>query len=358
MSEQRGFFDLDDRYAALSKAGDPPERLLAVVDFEIFRLELNAALRRSDGAKGGRPPMDAVLMFKVLVIQALYGLSDAQAEFQIMDRRTFGRFLGLDDGDTVPDETTIWRFREALVKAGVVETLFARFDAHLKDAGYLAMGGQIIDASIVAAPRQRMTEEERAIVKDGGIPEDWKANPRKLAQKDRDARWTLKRGRRKKRPDGTVMAEIATPVFGYKSHIGIDRRHGFIRTWAATEAARHDGRELDGLLDKQNTGSSVWADTAYRSEKNEKRIDKAGLVSKSHFRRSPGKTLSPNRQRANAAGSKVRSAVEHPFAKQKGRMNLVICTIGIARAKMKLGMANIAFNMRRFVWHEGRTAPA
>ena len=95
MVEHRGFFDLDERYAALSKAGDPLERLSAVLDFEVFRPELDAALNRSDGSRGGRPAMDPVLMFKVLVIQALYGLSDAQAEFQIMDRRTFGRFLGL-----------------------------------------------------------------------------------------------------------------------------------------------------------------------------------------------------------------------------------------------------------------------
>ena len=159
-----------------------------------------------------------------------------------MDRRTFGRFLGIEDGDRVPDETTIWRFREALVEAGAVERLFARFDAHLKDAGYLAMGGQIVDASIIAAPRQRMTDEEREIIKGGGIPEDWTTKPRKLAQKDRDARWTLKRGRKKRRPDGGMMAEIATPVFGYKSHINVDRRHGLIRKWSVTDAARHDGR--------------------------------------------------------------------------------------------------------------------
>jgi transposase, IS5 family len=352
MADQRGFFDLDERYAALSKAGDPLERLSAVVDFEIFRPELDAVLNRSDGSRGGRPPIDAVRMFKVLVLQALYGLSDAQAEFQILDRRTFGRFLGIDDGDDVPDETTIWRFREALVQAGAVEKLFARFDAHLKSAGYLAMGGQIVDASIVAAPRQRMTDEEKDIVKGGGIPEDWQAQPKKLAQKDRDARWTLKRGRRKRRPDGTVMEAIATPVFGYKSHINIDQRHGLIRKWTVTDAARHDGRELAGLLDRTNTASGVWADTAYRSRKNEKRIAGAGLVSKIHFRRAPGKPLKPQHQQANAARSRVRSAVEHPFAEQKGRMGLFVRTIGIARAKAKIGMANIAFNMKRLMFLE------
>jgi len=358
MAEQRGFFDLDERYAALSKAGDPLERLSSVVDFEVFRLELEAALNRSDGSKGGRPPFDPVVMFKVLVIQALYGLSDAQAEFQIMDRRTFGRFLGIDDGDRVPDETTIWRFREALVQAEAVERLFARFDARLRDAGYLAMGGQIVDASIVAAPRQRMTDEEREIVKGGGIPEDWTAKPKKLAQKDRDARWTLKRGRKKRRPDGSMMAEIATPVFGYKSHINVDRRHGLIRKWSVTDAARYDGRELAGLLDRENTAMGVWADTAYRSQKNEKHIARAGLTSMIHFRRPPGKPLKPPHQRANAARSKVRSAVEHPFAEQKDRMGLFVRTIGIARATAKIGMANIAFNMKRLVFLERKAAMA
>ena len=326
MAEQGGFFDLDERYALLSKAGDLLERLAAVVDFALFRPELDAALNRSDGSKGGRPPMDPVMMFKVLVIQALYGLSDAQAEFQIMDRRTFGRFLGIDDGDKVPDETTIWRFGEALVEAGAVERLFARFDAHLKEAGYLAMGGQIVDASIIVAPRQRMTDEEREIVKGGGIPEDWVAKPRKLAQKDRDARWTLKRGRKKRRPDGGMMAEIATPVFGYKSHINVDRRHGLIRKWSVSDAARHDGRELAGLLDRENTATSVWADTGYRSQKNERHIARVGLTSMILFRRPPGKPLKAPHQRANAARSKVRAAVEPPFAEQKDRMGLFVRT--------------------------------
>lgn len=363
MSVQRGFFDLDARYAALSAAGDPLETLSALIDFEIFRSALDTALQRSDGSKGGRPPMDAVMMFKTLILQTLYGLSDAQTEFQILDRRSFGRFLGLDDGDNTPDETTIWRFREALVRADAIDALFARFDGHLKSLGYLAMGGQIVDASIIAAPRQRMTDEERVIVKDGGIPEAWVTKPARLAQKDRDARWTLKRGRRKKGPDGQLLAEIATPVFGYKSHIGIDQRHGFIRKWSTSDAARHDGRELPNLIDPANTGSAIWgsaiwADTAYRSQKNERAILRAGLVSKIHFRRAPGKPLPAQRQRANAARSKVRSAVEHVFATQKHRMGLFIRTIGIKRAKAKIGLANIAFNFKRFLYWETRASTA
>ncbi len=155
-----GLFDLDERYAALSRTGDPLERLAAVVDFEIFRADLDAALARSDCSKGGRPPMDAVMMFKVLVLQALYGLADEQTEFQVRDRLSFMRFLGLDLHGRVPDARTIWLFRELLTKARAIDVLFARFDAHLRDRGYLAMGGQMIDASIIVAPRQRNAETQ------------------------------------------------------------------------------------------------------------------------------------------------------------------------------------------------------
>ena len=356
MAQSPGFFDLDDRYAALSATGDPLERLSLVVDFEMFRPDLDAALKRSDRAKGGRPPMDAVMMFKVLVLQSLYGLADEQTEFQIRDRLSFMRFLGLDLHGRVPDARTIWLYRETLTRAGAVEALFARFDAHLKAQGYLAMGGQMIDASIIEAPRQRNTDEEREALKEGRIPAEWAARPAKLRQKDRDGRWTLKRGRRKKRPDGSLMMEIATPAYGYKSHIGTDRRFRFIRTWTVTDAARYDGRELGGLLDKSNTASPVWADTAYRSRKNEKKIASAGLVSKVHFRKPPGKPMPEAKKRANSARSRPRSGVEHVFADQKHHMRLFIRTIGIARAKTKIGMANIAHNMRRFLFWETQAA--
>ena len=173
MAGQPGFFDFSDRYEALSAAGDPLERLSGVVDFEVFRGPLIAALRRSVRGKGGRAPFDPVMMFKVLVLQALYSLSDEATEFQIKDRLSFQRFLGLGLDDTVPDATTVWLFRERLVQAKAIDKLFARFDAALTDRGYLAMGGQIIDATVVPAPKQRDTEEEKAAIKDGRIPDSW-----------------------------------------------------------------------------------------------------------------------------------------------------------------------------------------
>jgi IS5 family transposase len=359
MVGQPGFFDLHERYAALSAAGDPLLRLSELVDFEVFRSPLLKALRRSDRSKGGRPPYDAMLMFKVLVLQALYNLSDDQAEFQVRDRLSFMRFLGLGLHDRVPDAKTVWLFRELLVRAKAVEGLFDRFDAHLREHGYLAMSGQIVDASIVAAPKQRNTDAEKDALKEGRLPGDWKDKPAKLAQKDRDARWTMKRGRVRRLEDGRPKGpEIMVPAFGYKNHLSTDRCHGLIRKWTVTDAAANDGRRLAEVIDRSNTASPVWADTAYRSWQNEGLISRLGLSSMIHFRKPPGKPMPDPAKKANAARSKVRSAVEHVFAHQKGPMNLFVRTIGIARARAKIGMVNLAYNMRRFAWLEGRSAPA
>lgn len=362
MVGQPGFFDLSDRYAALSAAGDPLERLSTVVDFEVFRGPLVAALRRGPRNKGGRPPFDPVLMFKILVLQALYSLSDEATEFQIKDRLSFQRFLGLGLDGTVPDATTVWLFRERLVKARAIDKLFARFDAALKDRGFLAMGGQIIDASVVPAPKQRNTDEEKAAIKEGRIPEAWKEKPAKARQKDRDARWTVKYSKAKVKegadPKVFKPIDLAIPMFGYKSHIAIDRAHGLIRTFTVTAANAHDGAQLPELVSKENTASPVWADTAYRSKKNEAFLKRGHFVSQIHHRKPKGKPMPERIARANAKRSAVRSAVEHVFAGQKHRMGLVVRTIGIARARIKIGLANLAYNFQRLIWLERRTAPA
>ena len=200
---QMGFFDLSQRYEGLDRKNDPLATLSVLVPWETFRPLLHAALSahglRTPAAQrksaAGRKPWDKVVIFKALVVQALYDLSDEQMEFQLRDRLSFMRFLGLGLADPVPDANTIWSFREALKRAGAVDALFARFDTTLRQAGYLAMGGQIVDASIVAAPKQRNTEAEKAAIKAGRIPEGWAEKPAKLRQKDRDARWTTRAGR-------------------------------------------------------------------------------------------------------------------------------------------------------------------
>jgi IS5 family transposase len=351
MRGQPGFFDIDERLKRLSDLGDQLEAFARAVDFEIFRAELAKALAYSDGLQGGRPPFDPVMMFKVLVIQAANSLSDERTEFLISDRLSFMRFLGLGLSDRVPDARTIWLFREKLTKAGAIQALFNRFDAALRASGYIAMGGQIVDASLIAAPKQRNSEDEKNDLKEGRIPEDWKAKPAKLRQKDRDARWTVKFSKAKERPDGSKPpVDIAIPTFGYQNHISIDRRFGFIRKWQATDAAAYEGARLrEGLLDKTNTAGSVWADTAYRSKANEAFMDENGFVSRVHRKKPKGRPMPRQTAIANGRKSKIRSHVEHVFAEQKSKMGLVVRTIGIARATLKIGMANIVYNVKRLI---------
>ena len=295
----------------------------------------------------------------MLVLQALHGLSLAQTSYLVRDRLSWMRFCGLGPGDAVPDENTLWDFREALIEAKALDKLFARLDAAITRAGYLPMGGQIVDATLVAAPKQRNTDAEKADIKAGRIPSAWKDKPHKLRQKDRDARWTVKFAKARERQDGQAQPDIAIPFFGYKSHISIDRRHGIIRRGLTTDAAAHDGARLrEGLIDPNNTASDVWADTAYRSKTNEEYLDKAGKVSRIHHKKPKGRPMPKPLARGNAAKSKIRARVEHVFAEQKDRMGLFIRTIGIKRAEAAIMLANMAYNMKRWCWLEGRRVPA
>ena len=358
MAGQPGFFDADERLAALSAAGDPLERLRAVIDFERLRPDLEATLARGDRSRGGRPPYDAVLMFRILVLQTLYTLSDDQTEYQLRDRLSFMRFVGLALEDAVPDTKTIWLFREQLTRAGVLARLFARFDSLLRERGYLAMGGQIVDATVVQARRPRLSKDEKQTVRDGGIPSGW--SKARMRQIDRDGRWTIKRGRKTQPSEGTprqAAGEIAVPVFGYKNHIDIDRTHGFIRRFTVTHAARHDGSQLAAVLDPANTASDVWADTAYRGQANLGLLEKRGLVAQFQRAKPRGRPMPPHIARGNATRARVRSRVEHVFAATKVRMGLVVRTIGLARATAKITLANLAYNLTRLAWSERRAAP-
>ena len=235
---QAGLFGLSDQLKRLSGCGDPLETMSRVVDFEVFRPALEKALAYGDGAKGGRPPYDPVAMFKVLILAAQNTVSDARMEFLIRDRLSWLRFLEFDLGAVTPDENTIRLFREKLTRAGAIDALFAAFDRQLRERGYLPMGGQIVDATLVAAPKQSNTAAEKDAIKAGkSAAEIWPDQPAKAAQKDTDARWTLKFAKARALPDGRPGIDIAIPSFGYKSSIAICRRYGFIRRGKVTDGA-------------------------------------------------------------------------------------------------------------------------
>jgi IS5 family transposase len=219
---QPGFFDLSRRYESLDAKPDPLVALNRLIPWEEFRPQLVAALEKAGlrataetrKSAAGRKPLDAIVMFKVLILQSLYNLSDDNAEYMIRDRLSFMRFLGLGLEGTVPDAKTIWLYREALAKDETAKALFEAFDSYLKQQGYLAMGGQIIDATIVPVPKNRNTPEENEAIKAGEIPKGWADKPAKLRQKDLDARWTKKNGQ---------------SHYGYKDHVNIDRTHKLVR---------------------------------------------------------------------------------------------------------------------------------
>jgi IS5 family transposase len=333
---QMGFFDLSDRHASLDARKDPLVEIDAVVPWEEFRPMLERVWRKPEAerkSRAGRKPLDAVLMFKTLVLSALYNLSDDQIEYQVRDRLSFMRFLGLGLEDRVPDSKTVWLYREVLAQAGMVEALFKQFDGHLARQGYIARGGQILDASIVPAPRTHNTRDENKTIKSGEVPEDWADKPAKRSQKDVDARWTKKHGK---------------SHYGYKNHVNVDRKHKLVRRYHVSDAALHDSQAVDHLLMRGNTGAGVWADPAYRSEEMGTKLRALKLKSHIHRKGKRGKPLTEQGKASNRTKSSVRARVEHVFGAQANDMGgTLVRTIGMVRAKAKIGMKNLAYNMRR-----------
>lgn len=334
---QTGLLDWQIRFRQLDAGGDPLPKLKKLVDWERFREELEAVRDKERKSNAGRKPFDVILMFKVLVLQSLYNLSDEKIEFQIRDRISFMRFLDLSLGDAVPDEKTIWLFREQLTEAGLIKRLFEGFDAFLGEKGFCARRGQIIDASIVEAPRQRNSREENRQIKAGQMPDDW--TEQKKRQKDTDARWTKKNGHN---------------YYGYKNHINVDVKHKLIRDYEVTPASIHDSQVFEDLLDEDNSSRDVWADSAYRSEEKLRELKKRKY--REHLQRKgcKHKKLTDREAQGNRTRSRIRSRVEHIFGVQAMRAgDLILRTIGLIRAKAKIGLRNLTYNLDRFCVLQG-----
>jgi len=329
---QPGFFDWQNRFEKLDTIKDPLMKLNSAITWELFRAELEAIRDRQRKSNAGAKPYDTVMMFKILIIQSLYNLSDEAVEYQILDRMSFMRFLGLQAGDPVPDAKTIWLFREQLKAAGRMEKLFTQFNDFLAANGYAAKRGQIIDASIVAAPRQRNSREENRQIKEGTTPEDWQEA--KKRQKDVDARWTKKNGK---------------TYYGYKNHVTVDVKHKFVRGYAVTDAAVHDSQVFEELLDENNSSCDVYADSAYRSEESIQRLEELGF--REHLQRKGRKNhkLTKWEQQGNRTRAKIRSRIEHVFGVQAMvARNLILRCIGMIRARVKIGLRNLAYNINRY----------
>ena len=333
MSIQFGFYDLHKRFSKLTEAGDALERLDAVIDWEMFRAELERIDRKERKSAAGRKPMDRVVMFKMLILQNLYGLSDEALEYQVSDRLTFMRFLKIDLAGTVPDAKTVWLFRERLREAKVFDRLFEQFHRALAAEGVKLNSGQIVDASFVEAPRQRNTREENETIKDGAMPKDWTKNAAKRCQKDIDARWTKKNDE---------------DHYGYKTHVSVDRKTKLVIEERSTAANVHDSQVFEELLGKPSKrGRDVWADSAYRSAEQEQGLKRHGFRSHVHERAYRGRLLTEAQQRENRRKSRVRVRVEHVFATMTQMGGMTVRTIGIERMRVWSTMKALSYNLKR-----------
>lgn len=333
---QPGFFDINERTAKLTAMGDPLVGLKAQINWEAFRPALNAVHKKSRKSNAGAKPIDVVLMFKILVLQQLHNLSDDRIEYQIRDRLSFMRFLGLQIESRVPDAKTVWLFRERLKELKLVEVLFAMFHQQLAKHGYVARAGQMIDATFVEVPRQRNNREENAAIKAGEPLEEWKDKPVKERQKDVDARWTKKNQENH---------------FGYKNHINADEDSKLVQCYAVTHAAVHDSQVFDELLDQVIDAAGekrpVYADSAYRSKDREIKLASNGFKSQIHEKGTRNCPLSEEQKVSNRIKSKTRARVEHVFGAQHLMGGHIVRTIGIARANVKIGLMNLVYNMTR-----------
>lgn len=332
---KRGLFDEQETNQKLSSIGNPLEMISKVIDFEMFRGILESKLLNTNKKNNaGAKPYDVVMMFKIMILQRYYGLGDTQIEYQILDRLSFKKFLGLESGDKVPDEKTVWAYRENMTNKGLVEEIFAQFSAYLETNGLIMNEGKMVDASFTVAPRQRNTRDENKAIKEGRGDELWNDKPNKKWHKDIDARWTKKNNE---------------TFFGYKNHAKVDTKSKFIDKYEVTDASVHDSQPLEDLLTEKDEGQDFHADCAYTGEDQEKVISKYNLKNKVHEKGYRNKPLTDEQKTSNREKSKTRARVEHVFGFMEQSMNgLYIRSVGMIRATGIIGLINLTYNLFRY----------
>lgn len=333
---QPGFWDWEERQNKLNQKKDLLVKLNEIIPWEAFRPTLERLHDKPRKSNAGRKAIDAVVMFKLLVLQQLYNISDEELEYQVSDRLSFMQFMGFGLADEVPDATTVWLFRKQLSEQGLIELLFEQFDSYLIEHGYAAKGGQIVDATLIPVPKQHNSDKNNEQLKQGKSPQDWQDKPHRRAQKDTDARWTKKGNK---------------SYFGYKDHIGIDAEYGLIRCYVVTDASVHDSQVLGQLLDEDNQSDELWADSAYRSQEVEEVLKLMGFDSHIHERAYRNHPLTEQQKQSNRNKSKTRARVEHVFGRWTMQMGgKLIRSIGLVRAKASLGLKNLTYNLVRYTF--------
>jgi IS5 family transposase len=329
---QTDLFAADRRKEKIDRLGDPLVEMEEHIDFVALAAEVDRVAPRPVSPQGGRPPFPTETMTRILVLKRLYNLSDEQMEYQLLDRMSYQRFCGLADSASIPDRTTIWTFENRIGEAGA-KALFDGVERQLLKQGYIARGGQIIDATLVPAPKQHFTKEDKEQTKQDAMPADW--SPAKRRQKDLDATWTKKHGK---------------SHHGYKLSINVDKRYKVIRKIETDTASTHDSQHFDAVLDPANTSRDVFADKGYPSAERETKLKAAGY--RNHIQRKGQRNhpLSDCQERRNRRIAKTRARVEHVFGAIAQMGGKLVRIIGQARANFAMTMMATCYNLKRLVY--------
>ena len=323
--------------AALSQAGDRLEELDRHIDLGPLVGAADKIWRPARAAKGpgGRKPWSSECMLRVLLLKRLYNLSDEQTEYQLRDRLSFLRFARLGLGEPVPDSRTIWAYSEALSVADGARQLFETFNAQLHAKGLMLQEGILVDATLVEVPRQRNSRADNALIKTGQTPPEWSQQPRKLAQKDVDARWTKKNHQN---------------YYGYKTHVRTTQETKLIAAYTVTAASAADGPQLPELVSAADRGKSLHGDSAYAGPANAAHLATHGIVNRIHEKGAGARTLTEAQRASNQEKSRIRARVEHPFAFMTQSLGGVFqrC-IGLTRNAAQIGLMHLAYNLCRYV---------
>jgi len=306
-----------DAFLSTKGGGGSLDRLGGLVKWYRFE-KLMGHLR--DEAGPGRPGYPVLVLFKALLVQSLYGLSDRELEEALDDRLSFRRFVGLSFEEPVPDHTVLNRFRNVLASEGLLAKLFGELDRQLETAGVVLKRGTMLDATLIEAI--------------SAPPGD------RRAAKDPDAAFTRRQGK-------------GGSTYGYKAHVGVDEGSGIIRSVITTAANVNDTTPADGLV--RGDEKAVWGDAAYHTHARERALKQKGVKARLMRRANKHHALSDRMKRYNRLISRRRAQVETTFATWKNRMGLTrIRYVGLAKASAQVLMAAMAFNLRRWA----RLAPA
>jgi IS5 family transposase len=325
-------FAADAHHRKINTLGDPLAEIELCIDFAALATEVDRVAPRPVSPQGGRPPFPTETMVRILVLKRLYNLSDEQMEYQLLDRMSYQRFCGLSQASNIPDRTTVWTFENRVGETGA-KALFDGMHAQLLAKGFIARGGQIIDATLVPAPKQHLSKEEKKLVGQGAMPADWQ--PAKRRQKDTDATWTKKHGK---------------SYFGFKLSVNVDKKYKVIRKIETGTASIHDSQHFDAVLDATNTRRDVYADRGYPSAAREEQLKAAGLRNHIQRKGKRNKPLSACQQRRNQRIAKTRARVEHVFAGIEQMGGKLLRTIGQARANFAMTMMATCYNLKQLVY--------